>query len=275
VTQRTAYLLVTCCLEDSRAEILKQVVENLQEQATDYIPELTVFDNASTVKWVPEYLTQNFPIVYRSSRNVGYWSAVNWWLRQQAQRPERPALTYIIESDMIHYDMQRIEGCEKFLMSNHDVGSVRLHEYSVEDMHLYNKSAPVQGSKKNVWQSHVNSVTGKPIVNKPADLDAGIWTNNFLTQLPALNRFESMLMVFDRLLEIGSFKEPDFQRIYWDLHPKTAILDGGIFHFDPGCHTSGVVTGSWTNPETLRKLGYYGTRIATIEFDDCFQVQRL
>jgi hypothetical protein len=75
-------LLVTCCLEQTRYDLLKEVVENLEcslDQIENY--NLTIFDNASTIEATIPLLTTYFNNVYQSSVNVGYWSSISWWWR--------------------------------------------------------------------------------------------------------------------------------------------------------------------------------------------------
>ena len=251
------FLLVTCCLEPSRAEVLQLVVDNMKQAMPDVIDHITVFDNASTQPKIGELLTSTFKHVYVADKNVGYWSAVDWWLAHIA--PSTPKYTYIIESDMIHYDFDKFWLAANFLDNHPDIGAVRLHEYSVENKHLYNKDILVPGSRTDIWQSHTNKVTQKPITVSSESV-AGIHTTNFLTQLPALNRYNTMCRVFHRLGSMPNFIEPDFQRFYHDEFPLNAILDGGVFHCNPGSVNARVVTGSWTSPKSLHQMGYMGTR---------------
>ena len=266
-----AFLLVTCCLEQSRADLLAEVVRNLHEQAPE-IP-LAVFDNASTVPGVTEMLKANFPFVWRSDRNVGYWSAIDWWLDVLDKANPKPDFTYIIESDMIHYNFNKLWQCASYLERNPDVGSCRLHEYSIENRHLFNKDAPLPESKRNLWQSHTNRATNKPVIFSQSEGE--IWTTTFLTQLPALNRFPAMREVFAYLRQKGQFSELDFQRAYWSLYQRTAILDGGIFHCDLNPYNAGKLTGSWSSPEQLKQIGYQTTRTALITPRDQYTVTRL
>lgn len=264
-----SFLLVTCCLEPSRQTVLEQVVENIKTKAPELLDVITVFDNASTQPDTLKLLTNNFSNVYVGTPNLGYWSAINWWLEHIST--QQPEFTYVIESDMLHYDFDRIWTCANFLKDNPDVGACRLHEYSITNKHLYDKDRPVPGSRKTIWQSHTNKVTGKPITTVETDTP-GIFRTNFLTQLPALNRYLSMTKVFQRLLELGSFTEFDFQRMYHVEHPTNIILDGGIFNCDPGGFGEKVLTGSWTSQEDLNRIGYKNTRFATISPADQYNV---
>lgn len=267
------FLLVTCCLEPTRAHVLRQVIDNIRQEAPELLSKLTVFDNASTQDGIVDDLTSTFKHVVVSDRNVGYWSAIDWWLDHVDPQPR---YTYIIESDMIQYDFHRLNDAVEFLNENEDVGAVRLHEYSVANKHLYNKDVPVKGSKTNIWQSHVNKASGQPIKIDPVETK-GIHKANFLTQLPALNRFNTLKSVFKTLRETrpSGFSEPDFQRLYHEHFPMNAIIDGGIFHCNPGAFGAPVATGSWTPAEELAKMGYHGTRQGIILPQDQYHVTRL
>jgi len=268
-----ACLLVTCCLEPARADILRQVVANLQEQAPELRERLAVFDNASTVPGVSELLRANFDHVFYSNRNVGYWSAIDWWLDQLQGTP--PDYTYIIESDMVHYAFPRVHDAVALLDHHPDLGAVRLHEYSVANMHLYDKDHPRPDSRSALWQSHTNKVTGRGVVHD--HLDASFWRTNFLTQLPALNRYPAMLEAFAELRKRPQFTELDFQRLYHDQHPYPyiALLDGGIFNCPLNPYGSGTPTGSWSSPDELKRLGYQSTRYASITPRSEYTVNRV
>lgn len=268
---KIAFLLVTCCLERSRSEILAQVITNLQEQAPELYPVLDVFDNASTEVGTIDVLKDCFNNVYQADRNVGYWTAIDWWLTHLSVDP--PAYTYIIESDMIHYDFKKIWTCADYLDVNPDIGSVRLHEYSVADRHLYNKDVPRSDSRSSLWQSHTNKMTGLPV--QIEDPTGDIWKTTFLTQLPALNRYVAMKECFDGLREMPSFIEPDFQHLYWRRYKQTAILDGGIFNCNLNPYGTKGITGSWTTQEVLERTGYKATRVATLAPRESYTVSRM
>lgn len=271
VKNKVAFLLVTCCLDWSRAAILSQVLDNLHEKLPELKGQLTVFDNAST-EFDVNSLTGTY-VVHQSDRNVGYWSAVDWWLKSLANDP--PDYVYVIESDMMHFDgaFKKICECADYLDANQDVGSVRLHEYSVAQKHLYNKDKPRKDSRRNLWQSHTNRVTGKHVIIDHSSGD--IWSTTFLTQVPALNRYGSMVNCFDELSTLASFYESNFQELYWNQHQRTGILDGGIYNCDLNHYGSGAITGSWTDPNELKKLGYQQTRYASIVPREEYKVKRL
>ncbi len=266
------FLFVTCCLEPTRVDILNTVINNICEQAPELLDEITVFDNASTQVGVKELLINTFKDVNQSNKNVGYWSAIDWWLHSLKHEDQQPKYTYIIESDMIHYDFQKIWQCVDYLDNNDDVGSVRLHEYSVKERHLYNKDAPRPDSRRGLWQSHTNKITGNPVkLDQSCD---DIWSTTFLTQLPALNRFHTMFDVFSELESMSNFSEFDFQRFYWKHYNRTGILDGGIFHCNLNPYGAKVITGSWTDTAELQRIGYQPTRMASITPEEQYIVTK-
>ena len=261
MSQKLSILLVTCCLEESRAAIARQVINNIVDVCPpSWRDEAIVFDNCST-HLAPQELRRAFRNVVVSSRNVGYWSAIDWWLNSLVGDP--PEYTYIIESDMVHTAAAwQMHACVEFLDAHRDLGAMRMHDYQVAERHLYDKDNPRPDSRRNLWQSHTNRVTGRPVQHQ--HVSGPFWRTNFLTQLPALNRYPAMLRCFDELRSRVSFTEPDFQALYHEQYPEIAILDGGMFNCDLNPYGTDVVTGSWTSPEALKRLGYHGTRTGSI-----------
>lgn len=264
-----AFLLVTCCREPSRTKILKRVVSNLQEQAPELKTTLTVLDNASTEAGVRELLTNSFDNVYQTDRNVGYWTAIDWWLSSLRDRP--PAYVYIIESDMMHRCFSKVWTCGDYLDQRPLVGGVRLHEYSVTEKHLYDKDRPVAGSKRHAWRSHTNTVTGRRI---ELEHDVGeIWSSNFNVHLPGLNRYDMLCQAFDRLRTMPSFTEHDLQRVCHEEFQAFSILDGGT-SYELAYNGSNEV-GSFLPQGTLQQMGYQNTRASTIVAPDQYTVCKL
>ncbi len=264
-------LLVTCCLEATRHQVLKAVVDNIVCSCPpDWCRRITVFDNGSTYPGTRQ-LFDCFEHVYVADRNVGYWSAIDWWLDSLRDSP--PAYTYVIESDMVHYRADELDSCVTFLDEHPELGSMRTLEYSVADRHLYDKDRPIDGSRRNHWQSHVNRVTGRPVVHE--HIAGPYWRTNFLTQLPALNRYDAMLRCFRELSSREAFTEPDFQSLYHAIHPEISLVDGGIFNCNLTHGIAQMVSASWTDRTALTRLGYSGTRQASIVPRDQYTVTRL
>ena len=268
------FLLVTCSMEPMRANVLRNVVENIITVAPVLYNVLTVFDNASTEPDTLEVLNglnRNFAPVFRASENVGYWSAIDWWLDSMNESP--PKYTYIIESDVIHYDFNKLRNCVDYLDIHNDVGSVRLLEFSVKNKQFYNKDARVEGSRVSAWQSSTNKATGERIVINHDEGD--LYKTTFLTQLCALNRYETMLETFKRLRGFQKFSELDFQKLYWEKYKSTGLLDGGIFHAELTAAKNNLPTGSWTPIDELKRMGYLPSRFASITPQNEYTVQRM
>lgn len=263
-TEKTFYLLVSCCVEESRYEILRQVVAQLLDQMYDHnegVP-LMVFDNGSTHPGTLDLLKETLSVpTLAASENRGYWSAIRWIL----DNADLSGYEYIhiIESDHLYYDFKRIAEAERFLDAHPEVGSVRLQEYSVKNQHWYNKSLQHSEGRRYAWVSHVNSATGEQVKVHPTEQE-GIYTSNFLTVLHGLNRISTMKEVFDELGFDKKFSEPDFQRLYHQRYPVIALLDGGIFHAKLGFtpHNPRALSGSWSHD--VSRLGYRTTRQDTI-----------
>lgn len=262
--QKTLHLLVTCCKEPIRFEILEKVVEQLKiaEGYDGVRPHMIAFDNASTVPGTIELIqTLGIP-VYEASVNLGYWSSIRWIL-------DNVDLTgyefiHIIESDCFYYgDMNRIGAVERYMQQHTDTSCVRLLEYTVAESHLYNKTLGRSDARKYAWVSHRNAVSGKKVELHKTDHE-GIYDSNFLAHLPALNRLSVIVNAFDKLGFNQKFSELDFQRHCYDQLHRVGVLDGGIFHAELGftLGNPSVPSGSWS--KDVSQYGYRTTRHDTI-----------
>ena len=264
-TNKTLFLLISCCVEESRFEILEKVVMQLLSQVDgygDYGLPIVAFDNGSTHPGTVDFLKGMLSVpTYAARTNLGYWSAIRWAL----DNVDTSGYEYIhiIESDHYYYDLPSIALAENFLDEHPEVGAVRLQEYSVAQQHLYNKSRQHKDGKKYAWVTHTNTATGKPVELHETEHDR-IYTSNFLTVLHGLNRLDTMREVFDELGFDERFSEPDFQRLYHQRHPIIALLDGGIFHAKLGFTPMNpkALSGSWSHD--VSRLGYRTTRQDTI-----------
>ncbi len=230
-----------------------------------------MFDNDSTEISVAE-LRVHCTNVCRSDRNVGYWSAIDWWLESLAADP--PTYTYIIESDVLHHDFVKLWDCAGYLDRHPDVGSVRVHEYKFQERHLYDKDHPIQGSRISAWQSSRNKVNNKPIIVEPDEGE--VYRTSYLTQLCALNRYDAMRKVFLELRKRPSFSELDFQRLCWAHYTATGLLEGGIYTAELSTDVqANAAIGSWTSADALKKMGYLPSRVGSITPMDQYTVTRL
>ena len=254
-------------MDRARAKFATMVVENLIEhnKRSSFFENLLIFDNNSNYKdhlqWVPSNVR-----VALSNLNIGYWSAINWTLENYQSIFNRDfKYIYIIESDLYHYDFDRIWACENFLNLNPNVGSVRTQEFSVKFKFLYDKKYTwLPFTRKNSVVSQLNAVTKENIWFKLADLKSRIWITNFHTKLPALNRTSAMKDVFERLcISCESVSEMQFIEHYQDVYKLTAVLDGGIYKIMNSINSHGL-SGSYSKPAELKKYDYRATRFDTI-----------
>lgn len=266
MTKSTLFLFVSCCVEQSRFDIMKQVLASIKNETNSknfqLDHDLLAFDNGSTVEGTRELLLDNFSKVYVSDTNEGYWSAIFWLLNnyeQLVENPKKYRYVYIIESDHFHYAIEKLNACEQALDQHENLGSIRTSEYVVAEQHLYNKSNQDPNGRKYAWVSHVNTVTSAPISLKLLIKNLGIYNTNFLTCLHSVNRLEALKEVFIELQAQDKFSEHDFQKLYHNRFQQIGLVDGGIFHaklgFTPG---GGGLSGSWSHD--VSRLGYKTTR---------------
>ena len=264
---RTLFLLVFCSLDRSRALLAERVVHNLIEQNArfEFFSHLLVFDNASRFDGHLKLLPPDVR-VFRSNWNIGYWSAIQWAVRNYKDVfPEVFDFIYIIESDLIHKNMGRLAACEQFLLDNASVGAVRTQEFSVRWRRLYDKRwAYLPFARRHSWVVQYNPVTKEPVWLKLADRTNRIYFTNFHSKLPALNRLPAMCHVFDALCAQESISEMDFIELYHGLYPINALLDGGIYRDLGSIPSPDIVSGSYSTPDRLREIGYRGSRLDLI-----------
>jgi hypothetical protein len=278
MTHRTLYLLVTCCVEKTRYDILKTVVANIKyEQASKHFSiedDLIVFDNGSTFPGTIELLKSNFqksriarkePLIFRSQKNEGFWSAINWVLNS-ADWVRNYQYIYVIESDHTHFALEKVQDIETFLDRHQDVGGVRGQEFLVSQAHLYDKGRPVDGSRTYAWVHQANPVTKQRITFEPTDVP-DFYRSQFLSQLHSVNRMTAFYDVFADLQKLSAngirFSELDYQLRYYEKYPVFGVLDGGLFHAKLSWF-NGSVAGSYIAAPQVESLGYQETRISTI-----------
>lgn len=279
IMSKVEYLLVTCNKEQTRYDIMKKTVENLRNVILPYVQQdcFTVIDNASTVGDTIGYLKTTFENVYVASQNIGYWSAIDWWLEHIKDRGTE--YVYIIESDLIHNnDVAAIIGrAIAFLDKNKDFGTIRTHKWSYANRRLYDKDRPLHNSDRTHWRTHTNYVTKKRVEILPTS-EPEFYRTTFLSQLPAINRFDGIHAVFKQLRMYETFPEPEFQKLYYEYYerilqspPFTGMIDGGIF-----CDLTNdkMVCGSYTPTAHLSYLGYCSTRIGNITESSQYTIKR-
>lgn len=276
MTTSTLYLLVTCSMDEGREYLACQVCKNLEAENSghNFTEDLIVFDNASLYERHFESIPKDAKLI-KSDRNVGYWSAINWVLRHYKKIMGRDYdYIYIIESDLIHRDMKRLDYCEDFLINNPNVGGIRTQNFSVKFKVFYNKKYHwIPFVNKSSLVSQKNPITGDSVWFDLVNKDAKIYLTNFHAKLPSLNRVHAMKKVFKKLEAKKNITEFDFMKLYFKEYPLMGILDGGLYKMLSSIETS-YVSGSYSTYDQLKKIGYSNTRIDEI-VSSGFSVKKL
>ena len=262
-TKRTAHLLVTCCVEETRFEVLKSVVETLKsEQETkdiDITPNLWVFDNGSTFPGSKDFIKSNFSKVIQAEKNYGFWSAINWFIKYLDENfADQYDFLHIIESDHTYFALEKLLTCEAALQKYPSIGSIRLQEFSVANAHLYDKDRQSKDSVSHAWVRQ-RDWDGTQITFKLLDEEMRLYESRLVPLLHSINRLNAMRHAFSFLGVNERFAEQDFQAAYRTMYPTSGLIDGGIFHTKLTWKTD-TITGSFTPREDLTNVGYRETR---------------
>lgn len=263
----TLVLLVTCSMDETRRDLAHQVVKNL----ADKLPQaglnshFILFDNASKFKDHLSLVPAGAHII-QSPENIGYWSAIKWVL-ENAEKVTGRAYKYIymVESDLYHEDFKALEICEKFLDQNNQASCVRTQEFSVRYKWRFDKA--LKYLPFHVVRSEItlkNLATGERAWFKPSGF-RNIYTSNLHAKLPALNRIEALVKVFEKLSAYENFSEGDFFAEMVKLYPHIGVYDGGLFYsIYSRVHKNPGVSGSYSSEKALAEIGYQQTRYSKI-----------
>jgi len=271
----TLIILVTCSLDKSREKLAHDVIDNLvsEGQRNGFLSDLVIFDNHSTYQAPLQGLPPEVK-VYQSSKNIGYWGALHWLLENVDRFGKNYKYTYVVESDLIHHDMKRLDDCEAFLDAHPDVGGVRTQEFSVRWRWLYDKQfAFLPFSRRRSLVRLRNAINGQYAWFKLADPKARIFYTNLHAKIPAFNRLSAMQKVFSEIAKHEMTTEYEFMKFYYALFPKMAILDGGLYHLE-GFDDAEVVHGSWSSQRKLDEFGYFKSRASPV-IASGFEVMKL
>lgn len=254
---KICYLLVTCSREASRDSMLRKVVESFKTQSKfeDWKDHFYVFDNASTYGDTPTFLRENFDNVFVAEENYGYWSAVNWFCDFASKKGYE--YVYILESDCVHYDIEKLDRALSLLENDQEVGMVRASEFLLEKVHLYDKSQRHRDSRTCDWFSQFNIFSNQHAQYATTD-QSSILKTNLVAKVCGLHRVDPLKKVLNKLIEKEWFIEVDFQKHYFDLYKFNAIIDGGIYNSSPA-YEPNVIAGSLV-VEKVDKNGYRKTR---------------
>ena len=270
-TNNTLYVLVTCSIEQTRADILQNVVDNILQQGFP-IEDLLVIDNGSTFQSSKDLLRKTFKHVHLLKDNFGYWSAVHYGIMNRKMLGREYEYVYVIESDEIHYAANKLVECENVLDMNSAYGSVYTQEFSVDDIHLYDKTRPNKDSRTWAWKGLRSPKSGKRVVFETLCSigDAHFYSSELAPQVCALNRTKFLDRAFENLSRLEIFNESHFWNEYFAEYDKTALLNGGMFHCKL-VNEHSARAGSLISPQQVHIEGYRQTRtdqIRIITSDD-------
>ncbi|GAB4392147.1 MAG: hypothetical protein Tsb005_04900 [Gammaproteobacteria bacterium] len=254
-------------MEHSRAVLAEQVTRNLAEQNKlfPFCNDLIVFDNGSVYENALTYLPKNTRCV-KASENIGYWGAIYWILHNYQHIFQRHfKYIYIIESDLLHYDMPRLISAEQLLDNEMQIGTVRTQKFSVKWRWLYDKRwSFLPFSQKHSVVAQYNAVTHEKIWYKKIAVQERLYLTNFHSKLPALNRVDAMIDVFNTLSAKKIITEMDYIELYYQHYQLTAVLDGGIYWSPASIPNTEIVSGSYSNEAQLTQANYKSSRVSDI-----------
>lgn len=257
MSNKIAYMLLTCSRERSRYETMASVIQNLKSHPNfnKFNSDLIAFDNASTHEDAKDLLHSTFKHVVDAQDNYGYWNALGWVVRNHASvLGKEYEYIYLIESDQIHYDWDGLDIAESYLDSHPEISSMRVREFSVADAHLFDKERQSSESKRWAWCTQRNPFTGARVSFEQTE-NPRVFLTNFTALPPSVNRTTMMKHAFDHLESLPHFTEKDFWKACYDYNPVVALLDGGVCHAKLG-FSPDVVSSHFSTPETLKKSGY-------------------
>ncbi len=267
---------MTCSRERTReiAAIQSSQTVLREMQTNGLMGQFILFDNASSHTGHMEIWPEKTNLLI-ASKNIGYWSAINWVLHNHQDILGRSfKYIYIMESDCLQYNIYKLASCEKWLDGNPDAGAVRCQEYSRRFWFLYDKRySCLPFHKIDSAVAHYNGATHEKIVFGAMDRATGIFKTNFHSKLPALNRMCDMMRVFDCLALKRHFDEGDFMLECQELFQVVGVLNGGTYRSMGNDPLGKLISGSYSSPELISKIGYRATREDNIETKG-FEVSR-
>ena len=261
-TNRTAHLMVTCCIEPTRFDVLKEVVSALDVErlgkGVDIEKNLWVFDNGSLDE-AKQFIDFHFPKVFWAEKNYGFWSAIDWFIDYlDREHPGKFDYIHIIESDHVFFALEKLLACEKALDTYPDIGSIRCQEFVVSEAHLYDKDRQSSQSRTYAWVRQVDWDNTR-ITFDLVDQELKLYKSRLVPLLHSVNRLPAMKYAFNKLRQMAKFSEQDFQRFYRECHKLSGLIDGGLFHTKLTWDTP-ALSASWSGEQRRNNVGYRDTR---------------
>ena len=261
-TKKTAHLLVTCCIEPTRFDVLKQVVASLESEKTtkdvDITDNLWVIDNGSQEE-PKKFIAEHFSKVFWAEKNYGFWSAINWFLDfLNREHPGEFEYIHIIESDHVFFALEKLLTCEDALDKYPTIGSIRCQEFVVSEAHLYDKDRQSSQSRSYAWVRQIDW-DGTRISFTHENEEMQLYSSKLVPLLHSVNRLNAMNYAFKHLAKMTKFSEQDFQKLYREQYYVSGLIDGGLFHTKLTWNSPNL-SASWSPVEQRNGVGYRDTR---------------
>jgi len=255
-------LIVLCAFESTRFEISKKVIKSINDEVNNLKNyKIFILENGST------YNLRNSDIPFsctliRLNKNVGYWSAIYYFLDYLKMNQEAGSYIYIVESDNYHYNMNRLNHARLFLIDNPNINSVRTQEFIIKFKELFSKESFLKflGNRRS-RVSLINAVTGEKAYFKKDKSTDSLYISNLHAKLPSLHRIEALRKVFVNLSRYSSFTEWNFFREMQNLSDKIGIVDYGCYFTLSQYRNRKIIpSGSWIKEHKLHDMQYLPTR---------------
>lgn len=271
------FVAVTCTRDEGRERALKRLVRSLnrEHRRTGLLRNLLVFDNGSTFMEPLEAITTGGWLV-RSGTNVGYWSALEWCMRNAEEVCGR-SFEYVhpVESDLVFYGLHRLNEAVRFLDQHSAVESVRTQEFSVARRNFYFKNGRSLLRSRRSRVADYHGVTGEKVAFERMAGFPSIHLATWHAKVPALHRMTMLKAVFAKLACSKEVTEHEFMKVAHARAPRVGVLDKGIYYTQSFAPSSRFITGSWSSQQALEKVGYRGTRVDRFQQVDAVQVRSL
>lgn len=274
---RVLFILVTCSLDQKRAQVFQNVSNNLLQLNSDFdiFKNFMVFDNASTI---PDTIMElsKYPLVFQSSKNIGYWSALYWCLNNyQNFLKSKFDYVYIIESDMLHFNFGKLKSAISFLDDHDDVGSVRTQKFSKFFKSFYSKDSLLSTFTHDAIRL-TSYPSGEKAWFQKIENCENIYLSNLHGKIVGLNRLMVMKEIFDEFKDGSTVSEADYFHKYFNRYRLTGVLNGGVFtdKLASRLQKGKVTMGSYSKADGIDSDAYHPTRLDQI-ITSGFEVIRL
>lgn len=266
---RILFVVVSCSREKNRADSFKKTIQalNKQHQKIPFKNNLLFYDNDSVVKTPFESLKIPATIAY-SSKNIGYWSALQWVLENYNDTMNQEFdFIHPIESDLILYNLEALNEAVSFLDITPEVMTVRTQEFNVNKKEKYFKNRKSLFKAYRSLVADYNGVTQEKVRFSQHDIFENIFISNWHAKVPALHRLQYFKDIFNVLSKSGEVNEHMFMKECHNICENVAVLNNGIYYdnlaFNALTHFLKIqpnVSGSLSSADKLNKIGYRHTR---------------